>query len=112
MSDRFAPMPEPPYYAVIFSSQRTEGDNGYGEMAQRMVALAEQQEGCIGVETTADRSGFGITVGYFRDEAAVLAWKNNEKHLAAQKRGKEVWYEKYKLRVAKVERGYAGPEGR
>ena len=57
----------------------------YGEMAQRMVALAEQQDGCIGVETTADRSGFGITVGYFRDEAAVLAWKNNEKHLAAQK---------------------------
>ncbi len=31
--------PEPLYYAVIFTSHRTEGDNGYGEIAKRMVSL-------------------------------------------------------------------------
>lgn len=43
--------PKPPYYAVIFSSHRTQGDNGYGEMADRMVELAEQQLGFLGIES-------------------------------------------------------------
>ena len=42
--------PKPPYYAVIFSSLRTKGDNGYGEMADLMVELAQKQNGFIGVE--------------------------------------------------------------
>jgi hypothetical protein len=39
-----AKTPSPPYYAVIFSSVRTDGDHGYGAMADRMVELAAQQE--------------------------------------------------------------------
>ena len=109
---RFAPLPDPPYYAVIFTAQRADGDHGYGAMADQMVKLAETQPGYLGVETTRDESGLGITVSYWKDEASLIAWKNQAQHLLAQKLGKERWYTYYTLRVAKVERAYDGPEGR
>ena len=60
-----AATPEPPYLAVIFSSQRTDGDQGYGAMAERMVELAREQPGFLGVESARDAEGFGITVSYW-----------------------------------------------
>jgi len=109
---RFAPLPEPPYYVVIFTALRTEGDHGYGAMADRMTALAAQQPGYIGVESTRDPEGFGITVSYWQDEAALAAWKAEAEHLLAQKLGKTRWYSYYTLRIARVERAYEGPRGR
>lgn len=103
----FANTPEPPYYAVIFSSQRTDGDNGYGQMAARMVELAASQPGFIGVESVRGDDGFGITVSYWKSADAIAAWKADVEHLAAQEMGKRAWYEHYELRIAKVERAYA-----
>lgn len=105
----FATTPEPPYYAVIFTSQRTEEDRGYEVMAQAMFELALKQPGCLGAESVRDVSGLGITVAYFTDEAAIHIWKQNSEHLVAQRLGKERWYSHYELRVAKVERAYSGP---
>jgi len=99
-----ATTPDPPYYAVIFSSLRTEGDEGYGRMAERMVELAAQQPGFLGVESARDASGLGITVSYWKDEEAIKAWKAHLEHAVAQRLGKEKWYAAYSLRVAKVER--------
>ncbi|MDM0056043.1 antibiotic biosynthesis monooxygenase family protein [Variovorax fucosicus] len=96
--------PEPPYYAVIFSSLRTDGDNGYGAMAERMDALAAQQPGYLGVESA--REGLGITVSYWRDLASIRAWKANAEHLVAQQTGRSTWYTDYKTRICKVERDY------
>jgi heme-degrading monooxygenase HmoA len=110
--DGFATTPEPPYYAVIFTSKRTEGDHGYEAMAQAMFELALAQPGCLGAETARGENGVGITVAYFTDEASIKNWKANAQHLTAQKLGKERWYSHYELRVAKVERAYAGPDGR
>ncbi len=112
MSDGFAATPEPPYYAVIFTSQRTEGDNGYAATAGAMVELAAKLSGFLGAESVRGRDGLGITVAYFKDEAAIHAWKQNAQHLAAQDKGKADWYSHYEVRVAKVERSYSGPEGR
>lgn len=112
MPDGFASTPVPPYYAVIFTSQRTEGENGYDAMAQAMYELALEQPGCLGAESTRGDDGLGITVSYFTDEASIRAWKKNARHVVAQPLGKERWYSHYKLRVAKVERAYSGPEGR
>ncbi|MDR6264658.1 antibiotic biosynthesis monooxygenase [Roseobacter sp. N2S] len=109
---RFAPLPDPPYYAVIFTAQRTGADAGYGAMADKMAGLAAQQPGYLGVETTRDEAGLGITVSYWADEAALKNWKQLSEHLLAQKLGRERWYDYYTLRVAKVERAYSGPEGR
>lgn len=100
--------PEPPYTAVIFTSLRTDGDNGYGVMSQRMVDLASQQPGFIGVESA--REGVGITVSYWVDDASAAAWKQVTEHLIAQNRGRDVWYEDYQVRVATVTRSY-GPDG-
>ena len=85
--------PKPPYYAVIFTSHRTEGDNGYGEMAGEMVELASKQPGFIGVESA--RESVGITVSYWADLASIKAWKQNAEHILAQKRGKDIWYNLY-----------------
>jgi heme-degrading monooxygenase HmoA len=112
MPEGFANTPKPPYYAVIFTSQRTEADDGYEAMAQAMYELALEQPGCLGAESTRGEDGLGITVSYFIDEASIRAWKENARHLVAQQLGKERWYSHYKLRVAKVERAYSGPEGR
>ncbi len=100
--------PEPPYYAVIFTSKRTEGDRGYGAMADRMVELGATQDGFLGIESARGADGVGITVSYWRDEAAILAWKRNAEHQRAQAGGKVSWYAEYHVRIAKVERAYGG----
>lgn len=102
----FATLPEPPYYAVIFSSTRTPADNGYAAMADRMVELAAEQPGFLGVESTRGADGFGITVSYWADEAAISRWKTQAEHRIARERGNTDWYQHFELRVAKVERAY------
>ena len=97
---------------MIFTAQRTDGDFGYGQMADRMADLAAEQPGYIGAESTRDAAGLGITVSYWQDEASLLGWKAVSEHMLAQKLGRTRWYEYYTLRVAKVERHYDGPEGR
>ena len=104
--------PSPPYYAVIFTSQRTEGDQGYGNMAQKMVELAAKQAGFLGVESVRDANGVGITVSYWSSEEAIRNWKAHTDHLAAQKGGQRTWYSDYQVRIAKVEREYGGPANR
>lgn len=100
-----ASTPNPPYYAVIFTSTRTEADaEGYAEMAERMDALAAQQPGYLGIEST--RDGLGITVSYWESLEAIRQWKANAEHLMAQQFGREIWYSAYKTRVCKVERDY------
>ena len=98
--------PEPPYYAVIFTSQRTPGDAGYGEAADRMAELAAKQPGYLGVESARGPDGVGITVSYWKDEASIKAWKLDLEHTAIRDKGRKQWYQAYELRVAKVERAY------
>lgn len=106
MTDETAKTPKPPYYAVIFSSKRTQEDEeGYQEMAARIGALAARQPGYLGVESVRD-DHLGITVSYWRDEESVASWKRNLEHAQAIHFGKEKWYAYFSLRVAKVERDY------
>jgi heme-degrading monooxygenase HmoA len=98
----FAQTPEPPYYAVIFTSVRTDIDNGYSDMAKRMVELASSQKGFLGVESA--REEIGITVSYWRDLESIKKWKENAEHRIAQQKGHDQWYKAFKTRVALVER--------
>jgi len=106
MTDAFAKLPPPPYYAVVFSSQRRDGDNGYGATSDRMVELAQQQPGFLGVESTRGDDGFGITVAYWDSEESIKAWRLHLEHTAARERGRADWYRHFELRIAKVERAY------
>ncbi len=101
-----AATPEPPYYAVIFTSLRTEGDHGYDAMAARMAELAAAQPGCLGAESAREAGGAGITVSYWRDLESIRAWKAHAEHRAAQQAGRSLWYGDYKVRIARVERDY------
>lgn len=99
--------PEPPYHAVIFTSKRVHDDaRAYGEVAQRMVDLGARYPGFLGLESARGADGLGITVSYWRDEAAILAWKRDTEHEKAQRAGRAAWYEAYEVRVARVERAY------
>lgn len=102
----FAATPEPPYYAVIFTARRMPGDNGYDAMAERMAELAARQPGYLGMEQLRDSNGFGITISYWSSLEAIAAWKAHPLHRLAQERGKRLWYERYEIRIAKVERAY------
>lgn len=102
-----AEMPQPPYFAVIFSSVRTAGNaEEYGAMADRMVELAKSMPGFLGIESTRGSDGFGITVSYWTDEDAIRHWREHADHLVAQKLGREKWYARFELRVCRVERAY------
>jgi len=96
--------PPPPYYAVIFTSEKTEEVNGYKEMALQMEELAKQQDGFLGMESA--REDLGITVSYWKDLASIKQWKMNADHLVAQQKGKTEWYKSYKTRICLVERDY------
>lgn len=111
-SDAFATLPSPPYYAVVFSSVRTGADEpGYGEAAQRMVELAREQPGFLGVESARGADGFGITVSYWESEEAIRAWRRHAEHAATRARGRAAWYRHFELRIARVERAYGWDAG-
>ena len=97
--------PEPPYYAVVFTSVRTTADpEGYAVMADRMVELASSQPGFLGVESVRDANGMGITVSYWNSLAAIRNWREHAEHQVAQSQGRNTWYRQYRLRVCRVER--------
>ncbi|MFD1954551.1 antibiotic biosynthesis monooxygenase family protein [Paenibacillus thailandensis] len=101
-----AKTPEPPYYAVIFTSQLSDGDHkSYEAMGDKMVELAAQQKGFLGVESVRSKEdGLGITVSYWETLEDIKAWKEHSLHRVAQQKGKTEWYDRYFLRVSKVER--------
>lgn len=101
-----------PYYAVIFTSTLTNHTEGYAEMGQKMVELAEKQEGFLGIDSARDTTstalsaGVGITVSYWESLEAIKVWKQNSEHLIAQQKGHNQWYSWYNTRICKVEREY------
>ncbi|MYW47879.1 antibiotic biosynthesis monooxygenase [Streptomyces sp. SID161] len=101
------PRPEPPYYAVIITTRPTADLEGYAEMSERMAELGQAQPGYLGRESLTDEDGRDLTVIYYADEAAIVAWKAHPEHLRAQHLGRERWYASYSVEVARVERAYA-----
>jgi heme-degrading monooxygenase HmoA len=99
-----AKTPEPPYYAVIFTSVRTPGDKGYSRMSEAMINAVQQRPGFLGFESA--RTDIGITVSYWKDIDSIKKWKNHEEHKLAMEKGKSTWYSTYKIRICKVEGDY------
>lgn len=106
MTSPFANTPEPPYFAVIFTSLRKSGDGGYAAMAERMLDLAAQQPGYLGFESVRDDDGVGITVSYWSSLESIRDWKAVSEHRAAQELGRSQWYEAYRVCVCRVGQEY------
>jgi heme-degrading monooxygenase HmoA len=92
----------PPYYAVIFTSIRTDNLNDYSETAERMLTLAQKIPGFLGVESA--RDSLGITISYWENKDAIRAWREHPEHKAAIKRGIKEWYDSFTTRICKVEK--------
>ena len=99
-----AETPSPPYYAVIFTSERTAVDDGYGAMNDKLIELIKKHPGYLGHESA--REGTGITAAYFDSLESIKSWKMEADHKLAQQYGREKWYTAYKVRICKVERDY------
>ncbi|KPW32668.1 Antibiotic biosynthesis monooxygenase family protein [Pseudomonas amygdali] len=97
-----------PYFAVVFTSLRTPDEGqAYADAAQRMVELARQQPGFLGVESARGEDGLGITVSYWSDETAILGWKQHAEHTEVREQGRARWYQAFTTRICKVERDYS-----
>lgn len=101
--DQIANTPQPPYYAVIFTSFLHEGCSDYAEAAKHALELAAQQPGFLGYEGV--RQGIGISVSYWASLDAIRAWKEHPEHVRLQKMEAR-WFHESKIRVCKVERDY------
>ncbi len=99
-----ADTPAPPYYAVIFTSLRTQENQGYSDTAEKMMHLVKEQDGFLGVESV--REELGITISYWKDLESIQKWKENMEHKIAKETGKAFWYTSFKTRIAKVEKDY------
>ena len=98
--------PETPYYAVVFTSRRTSLEaEPYAEMAAEMMELARKQRGFLGVDHA--RETIGITVSYWDSLKSIVDWKSHSRHVLAQEKGRERWYESYTIRICRVEREYS-----
>ncbi len=97
---------ETPYYAVVFTSILNDeiDKNQYSKTAIRMVELAKEQEGFLGVESA--REEIGITVSYWKDLESIKKWKVQSEHTLAREKGRTEFYKAFKTRIAKVERDY------
>jgi heme-degrading monooxygenase HmoA len=99
--------PQPPYYAAIFTSLRAlVDDEGYQRTTERMLELAQEQPGFLGVESARSPAGLGITVSYWESEEAIRGWRMHAEHRLAQELGRQKWYSRYALRVCRVERAW------
>ncbi|MFJ5985121.1 antibiotic biosynthesis monooxygenase family protein [Lentzea sp. NPDC092896] len=107
MSDAPVEAFEPPYYAVVFTTVRTQEQSGYRDTNARMEELVKDVPGYLGMDHAQNPGGLGITVAYFRDADALTQWRTNAEHQAAQQRGRAHWYQSYTIHVAKVERSHS-----
>lgn len=98
----------PPYFAVVFTSRRTDVDSaGYQQTAARMEELARDQPGFLGIESARGADGLGITVSYWRSLESIAEWKRHVEHKLAQETGRSRWYANYRVRIARVEADYS-----
>ncbi len=97
-------LPEPPYYAVIFPSQRSQNETGYRDVINRLIQTAMEQPGFLGMEAARGEDGFGIHVSYWESLEAFAAWSKATEVLVAQASGRDKWFDFYEVRIAKVER--------
>ena len=96
------------HYAVIFTSKRRDdSENEYNEAAERMIELAAEQDGYLGIESVRDRDRVGITVSYWRDVEAIRAWHDVAEHRNVQEMGRRLWYTEFAVRICHVERSYS-----
>jgi len=95
--------------AVIFELEPiTERRQEYLDFAAQLASELSHIDGFISIERFESLSQPGklLSLSFWRDEAAISAWRNLEVHRAAQRAGRDGIFADYRLRVASVIRDY------
>ena len=98
---------------VIFEVQTKPGQQAqYLRIAAELKEQLSKIDGFISIErfqslSTPDKL---LSLSFWRDEAAVIAWRNLEMHRAAQAQGRASIFQDYRIRVASVMRDYGMQE--
>ena len=98
---------------VIFESWPKPGKrSAYLDMASALMPLVEKIDGFISVERfqSVSEDGKMVAISYWRDEAAVMAWRNVMEHRRVQEKSRDSVFDDYRLRVASVSRDYSKRE--
>lgn len=95
--------------AVIFQVEALDGRaQDYFDLAAELKAEVERIDGFISVERFESLSTPGkyLSLSLWRDEAAIAAWRAQQRHRAAQVRGKAEIFRDFRITVAEVSRDY------
>ena len=96
--------------AVIFEVTMKDGKaDDYFELASSLKPALEGIDGFISVERFESTTNIGkfVSLSFWRDEAAVAAWRGHGEHGLAQERGKSEIFADFRIRVAEVRRDYS-----
>ena len=93
--------PAPPYYAVIFISEKQEDLSGYDEMNEKTMEGALALPGCLGYTAVP-----GNFISYWDSPESINQWRNNATHKQAKEQGRRQWYKYYHSIIAKVEHSH------
>lgn len=92
-------------FVVIFRAKIRLLNDEYSKTAARLRELALKEFGCIEFSALTEGSE-EIALSYWPSEESIKLWKAHPEHLAAQKLGREKWYESYSVQVAEILREY------
>jgi len=97
-------LPKNNFYAVIFSNTKSNDLEGYAEMDETTMALAQQQPGYLGYEsiTKDDKT---IFISYWETKDAIENWRKNATHKVAKAQAMK-WYKRYLSQICLVESSY------
>jgi heme-degrading monooxygenase HmoA len=89
---------------ILFRSKLTDQtDEDYARWSEDMLTHAKKQPGYVDfVQYTGVKDGERLSVVRWKDEKSLESWRQDQKHLAAKKLGRERWYANYQIEVAKV----------
>ena len=95
--------------AVIFEVRpHSKHKQSYLDIAAELRPLLDRIDGFISIERFESLSEPGkiLSLSFWRDEAAVAAWRSLEPHREAQKQGRATIFSDYRLRIAEIARDY------
>jgi heme-degrading monooxygenase HmoA len=90
---------------IIFRSKLTSaaGDD-YNSTSDHLLDYAKTRPGFVDVKSYKADDGERLTIVWWQDNETLEQWRNDMKHMAAKNKGRERWYEYYKMDVAEVTR--------
>ncbi len=96
----------PPYYVVVFTSRRTEVDDGFSVLDAKLYEKAQTYPGFLGMNSFRVADGWGVALVYWKTLENIDAWRRDEQYRAAKEKGRTVWYSDFWVEICRVEQSY------